>query len=127
MLDLAESPSAKKLQDLILVVEGGVEDFVLNQLVISIAVSSSPPAFPPATRLADQQPSLARAPCFKVLKIKVGKVSKFQSFKVSKVLHTAPPTCPSSSTCAPLHPGTSAHRLCLHPAYNQVIFNAITL
>ena len=55
---LAESPSAKKLQDLILVVEGGVEDFVLHQLVISIAVSTSPPAFPPATRLADQQPTL---------------------------------------------------------------------
>ena len=55
---LAESPSAKKLQDLILVVEGGVEDFVLDQLIISIAVSTSPPAFPPATRLADQQPTL---------------------------------------------------------------------
>ena len=52
--DLAESPSAKKLQDLILVVEGGVEDFVLDQLVISIAVGTSPPAFPPTTRFADQ-------------------------------------------------------------------------
>ena len=88
---------------------------MLNQLVISIAVSSTPPAFPPATRLADQKPSLARAPCFKVLK-----------FKVSKILQTARPTCPSSSPCAPLDPGTSAHRLCLHPTYNQVMINAIT-
>ena len=66
---------------------------MLNQLVISIAVSSSPPAFPPATRLADQQPSLARAPCFKVLKIKV---SKFQSFKVSKFQSfKSSPDCPT--------------------------------
>ena len=57
---------------------------MLNQLVISIAVSSSPPAFPPATRLADQQPSLARAPCLKVLTLKVAKVAKFQSFKSFK-------------------------------------------
>ena len=52
--DLAESPSAEKLEDLVLVVEGGVEHLVLHQLVVAIAVRS-PPSLPPAARLADEQ------------------------------------------------------------------------
>ena len=52
--DLTEGAPAQELQDLVLVVDGGVEDLVLDQLVVSITVgASSPPSLPAPARLAD--------------------------------------------------------------------------
>ena len=51
---LSEGAATQELEDLILVVEGGVEDLVLDQLVVAITVGAPPgPAPAPATRLAD--------------------------------------------------------------------------
>ena len=51
---LAKGAAPQELEDLILVVEGGVEDLVLDQLVVPIAVgASSPPSLASPTRLAD--------------------------------------------------------------------------
>ncbi len=43
---LAESPSAQELEDLILVVEGGVEHLMLHQLVLPITARTPPPPPP---------------------------------------------------------------------------------
>ena len=51
---LTEGAATKELEDLILVIEGGVEDLVLDQLVVAITVGAPPgPALASATRLAD--------------------------------------------------------------------------
>ena len=51
---LTESAPAQELEDLILVVDGGVEDLVLHQLVVPITVGpSGPPSLPSPARLAD--------------------------------------------------------------------------
>lgn len=73
---LAEGAAAEELEDLILVVEGAVEDLVLDQLVVSIAVGAArprPPALAPAPRLGDQElhlglarPPLLRAAPFRL-------------------------------------------------------------
>ena len=51
---LSECSPTEELEDLVLVVDGGVEDLVLDQLVVPIAVgASSPPSLASPTRLAD--------------------------------------------------------------------------
>ena len=51
---LSKGSPAEELEDLVLVVDGGVEDLVLDQLVVPIAVgASSPPSLASPTRLAD--------------------------------------------------------------------------
>ena len=51
--DLTKGAPAQELEDLVLVVDGGVEDLMLDQLVVPITVGASSPPFASATRLAD--------------------------------------------------------------------------
>ena len=63
---LTEGAPAEELQHLVLVVKGGVEDFMLDQLVVTITVGAPPPrpAFTSPTRLGDQKFQLcAVIPC----------------------------------------------------------------
>ena len=51
---LTKGAPAQELEDLILVVDGGVEDLVLDQLVVPITVGATgPPSLPSPARLAD--------------------------------------------------------------------------
>ena len=51
---LSEGTPAEELEDLVLVVDGGVEDLVLDQLVVPITVGATgPPSLPAPARLAD--------------------------------------------------------------------------
>ena len=51
---LSECSPTEELEDLVLVVDGGVEDLMLDQLVVPITVGApGPPSLPSPARLAD--------------------------------------------------------------------------